>query len=1301
MQDDPFLAAVKSSSRQQDDPFLAAVMGSGRQEEESSMLSRLFKGIGQGAKSAMSSLASPGALGPGGVQAAYTTRGGRPITRQQIEQEQQQLQQEIAAAGDLGTAGGVGRFLGEVGATLPIAGATAGAVGPLGQGRILGALGQATTKTGAFGRAAIAGLPKNIVGGVATTALVNPEQVATPEGLAKTAAYSTIGSVFDGVFGPGGVTAFRKLAQQAQANPATALELRNKIDEFMANFSRLSDPEDRLRVMEPQAGPRAPVQLEIPDQFRTNQWEPKRKIVPNSEDVAGYAEELKADLAQRLKITQKIARIMDNINKSGTHSAEQMDTLQKLVNQEDALTLKITQTFSKLGESAENVRNLILAGAPDSPVPQTPLKIRGQQEPNMKDKLDLLDPPRAATFKGKNPPLIGDPTKPGSGTQSPYPYNPDPVSDPLAPVMAPKVTGGGNTFAGLSPEENAIASKIDFGNEAAQAARREQRYLLDTPLKRLDYKGLDFLKPLRIASDKAVDIAQKFLRLNTKLEAAVTDALYIPDGNGGYIRGPESLVPLIRDLGGDGDIMNRFQIYAHARQALSGVKTPFSVTEAQKIVDSYKTEFPEIVRVYETRHIPLVNGILDMVEKYELATPEIVAQMRKSTDYVSLYRSAFQDVQAATGFLKERVNPESQKLVGDYFYSMMSNIRGVIKAGERSQVIRELIKASQANPALKEFIEIVPYKQPEGVEGILSKLDPDTPEILKKAIVEIFSVPQKGNIYSAIVNGKRVSVKLNDELAAALDNMQFRGPKVYTPENAGPLERVLTSPLNALAKTEKTATSIYSVYRDMFGFGLPLDAIEVAMNASSRGLKFNLLTDPVKGFFALYRNDPAVRDLVGSGGGLGSRYANPMAEKVTEGVEDLVRLANNQGIKLRVMNPGRAFMEFAGNLANASRAGLVMANPNVPMSQLATYYNTIIGDPALSGALTQGLARFTGFMNYPTQATRAQLSSLVQNPARLGFTLARAGGLLTAPTLAAWYLTKDDERVQEMSKDPQGRRFMFLPDPQDPEKLLAVPKPQGIYGVLFSTLPQMMMEELRDSGNTELVDQVGKAALQAVTPNVVPLTLNTMIGATTGKTINTSSMSTQDVVPTGRQGLLPSEAGGPGTTNTAKVLADITGVDAGKWDRVLSSFMIGTSFNMFQQLDYSMSGEKGAPVENRFSLIPGIQKTEASRAGRRYVNQFYDEVSDANKVLKTFDIAIRNAEPQKAQLIYEGNKDKYEKALLLSGYLEMMNQYNQQLNMVRYSELYTKEEKLSMMRDLDRKRVELAKQALGVKQMAQ
>lgn len=1263
-------------------------------EEQPSMLSRLFKGIGQGAKTAMSNLASPGALGPGGVQASYTTRGGKPITRQQIEQEQQQLQQEIAGAGDLGTAGGVGRFLGEVGATLPIAGATAGAIGPLGQGRILGALGQATTKTGAFGRAAVAGLPKNIVGGVATTALVTPEQVATPEGLAKTAAYSTIGSVFDGVFGQGGVTAFRKLAQQAQADPMSALQLKSKIDEFMDNFSRLSDPEDRLRVLAPAAGPKK-VELEAPQLFSAKQWEPQRKVVPNSEDVAGYAEELKADLAQRLKITQKIARIMDNINRSGTHSEQQMDNLQKLVNQEDALTLKITQTFSKLGESAEKVRNLILAGAPDSPLPRTPLKIVGQQDPNMTGKLDLLDPPRASTFKQPNPPLIGDPTKPGSGTQSPYPYNNDPVSDPLAPVMAPKVTGSGNTFAGLSPEENAIASQIDFGNEAAQAVRREDRYLLDTGLKRLDYKALDFLKPIRIASEKAVDIAQKFLRLNTKLESAITDAIYIPDGNGGYIRGPESLVPLIRDLGGDGDIMNRFQVYAHARQALSGVKTPFSLDEAQKVVDRYKVEFPEIVNVYETRHVPLVNGMLDMIEKYQLTTPEVVAQMRKATDYVSLYRSAFEEVQPATGFLKGRVNPQSEKLVGDYFYSMMSNIRGIIKNGERAQVIRELVKARQANPELKDIIEIVPYKQQEGVEAILAKLDPDTPEILKKAITDIFSVPPKGNVYTTIIDGKRVSVKLNDELAGSLDQMQFRGPRVYMPENAGPIERVLSSPLNTLAKAEKTATSIYSVYRDMFGFGLPLDAIEVAMNASPNGLKFNLLTSPVKGFFALYRNDPAVRDLIGAGGGLGSRYANPMAEEVTENIDDLVRLAKNRGFKLRAMNPGRAFVEFAGNLSNASRAGLLKENPNVPMSQLATYYNTIIGDPALSGALTQGMARFTGFMNYPMQATRAQLSSLTQSPAKLALTLARGTGLITAPTLAAWYLTKDDPRVQEMSKDPQGRRFLFLPDPQDPEKLLAVPKPQGAFGVLFSTLPQMMMEELRNSGNTELMEQVGKAALQSMTPNVVPLTLNTIIGATTGRTLNTSSLSTQDVVPSGRQGLLPAEAGGPGTTNTAKALAGITGVDAGKWDRVLSSFMIGTSFNMFQQLDYGLGSESKPPVENRFSLIPGVQKTEGSRAGSRHLNEFYRQVNDANKVLKTFDMSIRNAEPQKAQLVYEGNKLKYEKALKLSGYLEVMNQYNQQLNIIRYSELYTKEEKIQMMRDVERKRIELAKEALG------
>ena len=1294
-----------------------------------------LRGVGNAIKETASDvIANPGNVGRGFLQGAKNEALKIADSFQQLQPETR-LSKELGQTRgnapinrmlgpqtnvDLGKAGALGGFVGSVAADLPLMGGINAGIGNLGEKAIASMLPEATSAFGRFGVRAAASLPKNIAGGVVITAITNPDEVSTPKGVAKVAALSSIGSIFDGIFGKMPLSAaepsvpsaqaFTDLVEQAKVDPQKAIELKNKIDDFTSQFSRLSNEDPlnrRVDVLKPReqgfklwtTDPQ-PMQkykgIEIGPSDKARAWEPGRKTVPNSIDVQGYAEELSADLKQRDKINTKIMRIMNNVQDRGTHSYDQLAQLPKLLEQEAQLTNRINETLPKIGKSAEEVRGLIGGVIKDENGRTIPVNIRRQEKPNMANPIPTNEPPPPSLFKTKNPPMVGSPLKPGSGTQSPYPFTREPDIDPLAPILKPKVEGSGNNYPNLSDEENAIASKIDFGNEASNAARREERYLLDTPMKRLDYKAMDFLKPIREASPEAGDIAEKYLRVNMRLQQAVDDALYIPDGKGGYARGPESLVPLIRELGSDGDILNRFQIYAHARQAISGVDTPFSVSEAQKVVDRYASEFPEIVKAYETRHQPLVNGLLDAAQGYGLTTPEAMKAMREATDYVSLTRSAFGDPYAATGFLKGRTNPGSQKLVGDYFHNMMANIRGVVKAGERAQVLRELVKARQANPNLADIIEVIPYQPPEGLSEVLAKLPPDTPEVVKKAVGDVYAIPPKGNVFPLIVDGQRVSVKVNPELASALDQMQFRGPKVYNPENAGTIEKMLSSPLNVAAKVEKATTSVYSVYRDMFGFGVPVDAIEIATNASARGYKFNLLKSPVKGFFALYNDDPALRDLIGHGGGLGFRYANPMAEKIIENADDLVKLAKTNGIKLRVMNPGKAFIEFAGNLSNASRAGLVLENLDRPMSELASLYNNIIGDPALRGAALSSVARFTGFMNYPLQANRAQLSALARSPQRLGFFLARAGGMLTAPAIATWYMTKDNKAVQEMSKDPNGRRFTYLPNPSDPNELFAVPKPQGIAGVLFVTLPQMMMEELRDSGNTKVMEEVGKAAVQSLVPNIVPLTVNTAIGVATGKSLNVNDMSVRDVVPGSRQGTMAEDAGGSMTTNTAKALAAASGIDAGKWDQVLRSLMIGTSFNAFQQADYAMGDKKGAPPPNSFTMIPGIRAVEASKAGSRYLQEFYDKLGKVSEPLKSFNLAVANGQVGRATLVYQGNKSAYQEAIRLAGYADQMKTLNQQMNTVRYSEMYSADEKKEKIRNIEKQRIDIAKRALGV-----
>jgi ribosomal protein S7 len=1259
-----------------------------REVKQPSAMSRFMRGIGTGAKSVMMKMASPSA-GP----------GARPTTTfDQIRKEQKQFEATRPTSEQLGTAGKIGEFVGEVGAGLPIDLAISGGLSGLGRApieKLIGPASNAATKFSAFLRGAAAGVPANVAAGVATTAIIDPEAIATKEGLAKTAAFSTLGTLFDGYFGVAargqGIAA---LAEQAKTSRTSARDLANRIDAFMENYnSILADPFSQIKPK--------PLGIVVEEGLGIREMKPVRKgrLIPNTGDVQGYATEIAADMAQREELTKRMMGILDNM-KRGTHTSKQVEELAAVMAKHDGLSLKISEDINKLGMSAEEVRNLILGGTKTTP--RTVIKTAGQVKPNMENPvLRVLNPaieeaaPRKETFKVRPGASVlpNNPATPGAGTESPYAYiAPDPDADVLAPVVATKVEGTGNQFAGLTPAQQKIAERIDFGNKDVAEMEKNQRYLLDTWWKRADFKLKDFLRPLKEVNEKVDELAGKFLHLSIKQQGAINDAIYIPDGQGGYTRGAESLLPMARRLGGDPEKLMKFQLYAHARQTTSGILTPFDEEASAAAIRELEQQFPDFKDVFDNMHMPLVADLLKMVDGYELMPAGVLEKLTRNPEYVPLLRSIFADESTT---LTRRTNPTSQIKVEDYWHAMMANIRGMVRAGERVQVLRELAKARKADDSLAGAIDFVEYEDPEGFKEAMAALPDDIPEQIRDALARAFA-KQKSNTYSFLMDGKRVSIQVNDEIRSSLDLMQYSFPKVYDPQNATKVEKFLGAPLRATASVEKAATNIYSIYRDLFGFGVPLDAAEIAVNASARGLKFNALIDPVKGFFALYRGDPFIRDLVGHAGGLGSRYANPMAEEAGRSADDLFRSAKASGIKLRIMNPKQAMVEFAGNLSNASRAGLALRNKEGrSVAELATIYNTILGDPARTGAALGSLAKYTGFMNYPIQATSAQLSSLAKSPQNLAFFLARTGGQLVAPTLALSYLGKDDPDIMKMSNDPSGRRFMYLRNPFDEAELLAIPKPQGPAGVLFVTLPQMLIQELKDSGNNDVLEQVGKAAVQSVMPNFVPLTWNLGISLATGKSVNLASLGSIDITPESRQGLVPEMAGPSNTLNASNALAQLSGIDAGKWEKVFRTFLIGTSYDIVQNIDYKLGEGKGVPPRaNPLLSVPGIRRVEASTAGSKYVGDFYEEYDKVSKAMRSFNYSVNNGQAEGAVDIYDRYKDDMTKAAQLEPYFDSMRNLNSQINLIRMNEFLSVDEKREELDKLQRLRIDVAKEAM-------
>ena len=1152
---------------------------------------RFMEGGGYGMKEGLRNLKDAAMMGLGGMNAIPQIAVDK-ATRQPVPEAE-------------GTAGKVGSFFGRMAGELPLSIALGGAAG-VAEGAIAGGAGktilgklipEATTKLGAFGKAAISSVPQNVVTGIAQNAIDDPNSVLDPRNIAFSAGIATAGSIFSGFHG---LSAFKN---KLSTGEPTALATIPKIQEQYAKVGENADP----------------------------------NIV---------------------SLSKRVSSALDDIARG--------DVSPEKIAQYAALHDELEKTF---GESL---------GKESSTLPKTEAKKPG----TALVKKDHFDNEVSTSI-----------SRPGSGTQSVYPYVPptetaDPVAKGLLTKFSKSTDQPYNT-----PEFNEIKSKIDFGNEQAQSARLESRTILPNLKAKVQYKVQDFLRPVKEASAEAYDIATKFLRINRRMNENIDDALHIPDGNGEYTRGAESISPLMKALGSP-EKLEMFQVYTHAKQAVmfkptgdidetsipiyENVKTPFSLETAQKVITQLDKSNPELAQIYESRYVPLISNMVDMLEAYKIVTPNMAKALRENPQWAPLSRSIFGN--ANLGLIKERSNPQSDKLVGDLFGNLYSNIRSIVYNGERNLILSALAKARQGHPELSGHIEILAGKASTYPD---INIPADTPESVRKTLEEAMRIAPKGTTdYMVHLGGNQVGVRLSRELASSLDQMRYRGKPLGDIEGAGAFENAYLSPLKNVQKTEKAISGVYSVYRDIFALGIPLDAIEAKMNAK---YGFNLITDPIKGFKALYSDDIRMRDLYGHGAGLGFRFANPSAEAEAKTIEDLTRHAFLSKGQLRLSSPGKALSEFTGNLSNAVRAGAALRalEKSASYGEAATIYNGILGDPYKSGAATATLARMTAFHNYPIQATTQILSNLNHNTA---LTLARGASFLTAPTIGLWWLQKDDNQLRQLRADPQGRMYTFIRNPLTDE-IHAIRKPP-LYGALFQTSVEQVLDKALLDGDTESFKQMSLAILSDITPNVLPLTVNSGIALVTGQQID-PFRGTIPIVPASRANLLPEDQS-DNASLAAKKISSVTGLSSAKVENIFRTFLLGTSYNAYQMADDYINVGKPTTF-NQFSLIPGIRNVDPSQAGIHEIQNFYSSINKAQEAVLSLNKAENMDQPSRAVEIVSKHAADLRDADVLAPFKRDMDAITQNINTIKNNEMMTPDDKKANIDQMIQLRIMIAR----------
>lgn len=1187
----------------------------------------------------------------------------------------------------------VGESVGEIVGSLPmqlgLAAATGGVVNPV-ENAIAGVIPKATTAWGAFGRAAVTKLPTQAAVATAITALDDPESLTTKKGLTHLAGLTLLGSLVDGAFG---VKAFKA---EAGSNAAKVVELQGlenipeapklsqvitqsasdvaaardsfenfvaKIDDFTSNLRKLSGqagPDVEIidggfsirggpKVLPKTLGPRASV-ASI-DALSPRSWDAKasgKTLVPSGTDVTGYSEEMLADIAQRNKAIQKMSSILEAA-KRGSFSESRLAKLDELQAEIDDLSTRIAENANKLGQSAATQKGTKFSANKE---PTTVIRYGN----NVKDNFD-------------NPIRPADPTRPGSGTQSPYAYVPaEQNSLPLNTVLTPKIEGVASQTSNLSEAEQHFAGKIDVGNKIAQANTKDKVYVLDSFGDRAKTAVLDNLHPLRKVDELAYDVGNKFSRSNARATVALTDQLYAPViGSEAYEPIAPGLQRSLEAVGATADQAAYLQFYAQARQAIVD-DTPFDEAMANKLIKEYEASRPEIVQAYNEKLLPYMQGVGEVIRRYELGSPAFHQAIKDKPYWASLGRSVY--TPNGKSLFKGRINPESDKLVGDLYQNLVNSTRSVISAGENAKVLRHLVRAKMENPELV-GVEILPATSAAHqafdaeTQAIIDQLPANTPESVKQGLIDMMNVSKTGRgTYPVWYEGKRINVRLAEDVDRAISDMHGKFEPSRYPENAGKIEAIVMNPLTTIKKTTQAVTGAYSVWRDLFTGGIPLDAAEIAANLPPNR-KFNMFLDPLKAIKAYYDGDPFINALAAHGGFKGFHAADPSAELHIDGSDKLMELAAKSRMQLRISHPIQAFKEFAGTLSNAASMGYALRNKEAAsLDQLATEYNKILGDPYKTSRLLDGLSQYVGFMNYPVQATSRQFEnvSMNQGAKNLAFKAARVGGQLTPLAATAWWLTKDDPRFKALRADANGKNYIYIPNPFDKDAAWAIPKVQGPMGVAFQTLPEAMFDEWHDAGHTDATQRVLDAMWQKTMPNVIPLSAKTGIALYTGQNIDPITGQSFGVVPGSKTKLLAEDQASVATPASAKAVAAVTGIPAGKVDAIFRTFLIGSSYAAFTVIDQKVAGDNRPDKPGYTVPILGVKKIDARDSGKKAMTDFYSAVKDITPALLSLQAAGSAGNIGRVNEIVAQHSDTFGKAAKLQGYLASISSLQSAIN---------------------------------------
>lgn len=456
------------------------------------------------------------------------------------------------------------------------------------------------------------------------------------------------------------------------------------------------------------------------------------------------------------------------------------------------------------------------------------------------------------------------------------------------------------------------------------------------------------------------------------------------------------------------------------------------------------------------------------------------------------------------------------------------------------------------------------------------------------------------NTFSVWVKGKKVVYETTPELAQAM--------KMMNKDTSNFITKILQYPASWLraGSTVTAGFAITNALRDTISAGV----------FSKHG--FLPVVDTFRGLAHFLKKDQLYWDYIKSGGAhaamvsLDRDYLSGHLRELFSRKSTLSKVARNPMEVLRAISEATEVATRLGEFSNARKGytGLYsrLTKTNLKpksLGEASIASRDITIDFSRTGTHTKTANKVVAFFNATIQGGDKLVRAWRDDPK--GMTI-KSTLFITLPTIALWYLNKDNSAYQEL---PQWEKDTFFHIPAG-DKFVKIPKPFEL-GLLYGTTFERMLQYFDDKStgrNGVGFKGLGDRAIDTLLPDVLPTALSPIWEWWS----NYSKFRQRNIVPQSQEKLPDKLQYGSNTSMVARKIGDTFNVSPYKVDNTIMGYG-GNLARLGLDITDAISGANEKRPTKGVTELPEIRRFFAKPyQSSDSVQRVYDDFKEQEKL---------------------------------------------------------------------------------------